>query len=82
MRTYSPLGTDHPAPAQDFPIFPHSSERITGVVIAYAKAIRHLRMVIGLGRITQRFEIFDGLAVFVWWVAEDNDVRRLVVLWC
>lgn len=72
--THGVFHTDHPAPANNFPILPHRTHRICRVFVGYPETIHDLGVQVGVGAFANLFEVFDGDAVLVCGVAKDDYV--------
>ncbi len=75
--THRPLDPDHPAPADDLAIFTDSPHRLTGMFKADLEAVGYLRVWIWVRCLAKLLEVLNGNAVFIWGVAEDDDIEGL-----
>lgn len=75
--THSPLDADHPTSADDFTILPHSTQSVPRILESYPEAVDNLCVGLRFCNLPKLLEIFNGNAVFVWWISKHNDIAEI-----
>lgn len=76
-HTYIPLGTDHPAPAEDVAILSHGTHRVPGVLVPDPEAVDEFGAGVHLRKVSERLKELHGDAVLLRRVAENDNKERL-----
>ena len=74
--THRPLDPNHPAPTDGLTIFTDCPHRLSRVFEADLEAVGDLRVWIWVRCLAELLEVLNGNAIFIWGVAEDDDIER------
>jgi len=77
-KSYSPFNANHPGSPQNLPISPDRTHGFSRVTESDSECVHNFRIRFRFGARTKRAEIFYSEGIFVWWIAEDDDVGRLI----